>query len=347
MPEFLRNALDRLKSALSDVADRAAEPFKRVDATGESAASDSASPNRSRRMWWLAGVLAAFLVVYYPVGMILYHTIDDDVDMQPSKEASVEGGSRAVAIVVTMLNQQTEYWAPNKPFWMPAAALDNMPNFQLGMVYAMSRFTIELGDYLGRVRGSSSLDPNLDLAAGLLKYDGTTWYWGQGNILPMPTAESRYREAAEALMRYNRDVGAGKSNYDRRADNLIAFLDRVAADLGSASSALDARMNESSAGYFDREADDLFYDVKGKLYAYHMILREIGVDFEGVIAQKQATGIWTNMLSSLRKAAMMDPLIVANGEPGSLFVPSHLSELGFDLLRARTQIREATDSLQK
>jgi len=335
--------MNRVKSAWGAGLERLTEPFKRVDATGDAGPGE----DRARRFAWIAAPVAVFLLAYYPVGMILYQTIDDDVDMQPAPQHLVEGGSRAVAVVVTLIEQQTEYWAPNKPFWMPAAALDNMPNFQLGMIYAISRFAIELGDYLGRVRGSSSMDPNLDLAAGLLKYDGTTWYWGQGNILPMPTAESRYREAAQALITYNRDVAAGRANYDKRADNLIAFLDRVAADLGSASAALDARVTESDAGYLDTKADDLFYDVKGRLFAYYMILREIGVDFEAVIAQKQASGIWANMLSSLRKAAVMDPLIVANGETGSLFVPSHLSELGFDLLRARTQIREATDALQK
>lgn len=344
MSDFISDLRDRLKSAWSGGLERLTERFKRVDATGDAPAP---SEGRGRRYWWLASLVAAFLIVYYPLGMMLYQTIDDDVDMQPEPEYLAEGGSRAVAIVASMLNQQTEYWAPNKPFWMPAAALDNMPNYQSGMVYAMSRFAIELGDYLGRVRGSSGMDPNLDLAAGLLKTDPTTWYWGQGNILPQPTAESRYRKAAQALITYNKEVAIGKANYDRRADNLIAFLDRVSSDLGAASSALDSRVTESDAGFFDRQADDVFYDVKGKLYAYHMILREIGVDFEAVIAQKQATGIWTNMLQSLRKAAVMDPLIIANGEQGSLFVPSHLSQLGFDLLRARTQIREATDALQK
>ena len=344
MPNFIRDLLDRMKSTWDAGYQRLTEPFKRVDATGDEPASSS---GRSRRIWWIASLVAAFLLVYYPLGMALYQTIDDDVDMQPSPLYTVEGGSRAVAIVVTMIQQQTEYWSPNKPFWMPAAALDNMPNYQLGMIYAMSRFGIELGDYLGRVRGSSAMDPNLDQAAGQLKYDGTTWYWGQGNILPMPTAESRYRDAAQALMTYNRNVASGKANFDRRADNLIAFLDRVAADLGSASSTLDSRASLPGSGYFDTQADDVFYEAKGRLYAYHMILRELGVDFEAVIAQKQATGIWTNMLQSLRKAAVMDPLVVANGAPGSLFVPSHLSQLGFDLLRARTQIREATDALQK
>ena len=146
MPNFIRDLLDRLKSTWDAGSQRLTEPFKRVDATGDEPASSS---GRSRRIWWIASLVAAFLVVYYPLGMVLYQTIDDDVDMQPSPLYTVDGGSRAVAIVVTMIQQQTEYWSPNKPFWMPAAALDNMPNYQLGMIYAMSRFGIELGRLSG------------------------------------------------------------------------------------------------------------------------------------------------------------------------------------------------------
>jgi hypothetical protein len=43
----------------------------------------------------------------------------------------------------------------------------------------------------------------------------------------------------------------------------------------------------------------------------------------------------------------MDPLIVANGKQDGMFVPSHLSAQGFYLLRARTQIKELTDTLTK
>lgn len=293
----------------------------------------------------ILGVLV-FLVLYYPVGMIWYQSIDDDANLQPAPEYVVPGGSKAVATVATMISREADHWAPNMPFWHPAAALDNMPNFQLGEVYAVSRFAVELGDYLGRVRGSSSIDPNLDEAAGLFKYDGRTWYWGQGNIIPTAKAESQYRRGVDALMRYNRDVAAGKTVYDRRADNLIAFLDRVAADLGSASATLDAHA-KLGTGYFDMTSDDVFYDVKGKMYGYYLILRDLGDDFSGVIEQKNATLIWQNMLESLREGAEMRPLIVANGKQDSMLVPSHLSALGFHLLRARTQIREIGDSLQK
>jgi hypothetical protein len=205
---------------------------------------------------------------------------------------------------------------------------------------------MELGDYLGRVRGTSSIDFNLDQAVGLLKYDGRTWYWGNGNVIPMAKAESQYRKGIEALMRYNRDVGAGKAVYDRRADNLIAFLDRVAADLGSATATLDAR-TRLGTGYWDTTSDDVFFDIKGKMYGYSMILRDLGEDFSAVIEQRNATHIWRNMLDSLKDGARMNPLVVANGEQDSMMVPSHLATLGFQLSRARMQIREIEDTLQK
>ena len=148
------------------------------------------------------------------------------------------------------------------------------------------------------------------------------------------------------LSTYNRDVAAGKSTYDKRADNLMAFLDRVAADLGSASAVLDVRA-QAGGGYLDFQADDVFYNVKGKLYGYYVILNAIGEDFSGVIKEKQADEIWANMLTSLRTGASMDPLIVVNGRQDSLTMPSHLSTLGFHLLRARTQMRELVDTLQK
>ena len=162
----------------------------------------------------------------------------------------------------------------------------------------------------------------------------------------MAKAESQYRKADPLLLAYNRDVAAGKSTYDRRADNLIAVLDRIASDLGSASAVLDVRA-EAGGGYFDTQADDVFYNVKGKLYAYYVILNALGDDFSAVIKDKQAGEIWANMLGSLRNGATMDPLIVVNGRQDSLLMPSHLSNLGFHVLRARTQLRELTDILQK
>ena len=336
MPEFLRHALDRLRSAWNATRNRFSGA---VSDAGATAGEHPYLP-------WVVAVVFVLFVVYYPIGMMLNNHVEDDLNIQPAAAFDVPGGSKAVAIAATVVARDADRWLPNAPFWHPAAALDNAPNFQLGTIYAVSRFALELGDYLGRVRGSSAIDPNLDKAVGLLKYDGTTWYWGQGNIIPKTKAESQYRDAVQFLAAYNRDVAAGKSTYDKRADNLIAFLDRVAADLGSASAELDARAR-AGGGYLDFQADDVFYNAKGKLYGYYIILNALNEDFAQVIKEKQAGEIYAEMLTSLRTGASMSPLIVVNGDPDSLMMPSHLRALGFPLLRARIQMRELGDILQK
>lgn len=334
MSDLLSTVRDRLSSSWHTARDRLA------GAMPESSGIDA------RTISIIVGVLFVLFVVYYPMGMILNNSVEDDLGLAPATQLDIPGGSKAVAMAMTIVARDTDHWLPNAPFWHPAAALDNAPNFQLGTIYAVSRFVLEVGDYLGRVRGSSAIDPNLDKAVGLLKYNGRTWYWGQGNIIPKPKAESQYREAVEYLELYNRDVAAGKSTYDKRADSLIAFLDRVAADLGSASAELDARAQEGG-GYLDFKADDVFFNAKGKLYGYYLILSALGQDFEVIIKEKQAGESWAAMLTSLRTGAGMDPLIVVNGDPDSMTMPSHLRAIGFPLLRARIQMRELADILQK
>ncbi len=334
MSDFIGNMRERLSTAWESARARFT-----LAHDGDSMLDNGIGP-------WVAAVIFVLVVVYYPVGMILNNHVEDDLNLAPAREYDIPGGSKAIAVATTLVARDADRWLPNAPFWHPAAALDNAPNFQLGTLSAVSRFVLEAGDYLGRLRGSSAIDPNLDKAVGLLKYDGRTWYWGQGNIIPMAKAESQYEDAVEYLDQYNRDVAAGKSTYDKRADNLIAFLDRAAADLGSASAELDARA-QAGGGYFDFQADDVFYNAKGKLYGYYLVLAALGEDFAVVLKEKQATEIWANMLTSLRTGAGMNPLIVVNGDPDSMTMPSHLRAIGFPLLRARIQMREVADVLQK
>ena len=304
-----------------------------------------------RSRWKLiVGVIGLFLLLYYPVGMILAHQLNDDVNYQTPEEFQVAGGSRAVAVASALIDREVTQtkWVANKPWIFPSSVLDNMPNFQMGLVYAISRFAIEMTDVLGRTRGSSQADADLDKASGLLKYDGTIWVWEPTtSLMPTASAERQYVAGQKALMRYNTRLSEGNAIYDKRADNLIAFLQRVESDLGSASASLDKRTLESNAGWFDFTADDIFYATKGRLYGYYLLLREIGIDFENVIAEKNVDTVWTHMLDSLRIAAAMDPLIVANGANDGFLIPSHLAAQGFYLLRARTQLKEVENILLK
>ncbi len=327
------------------------EWFKRKFAAASEYAADTEAQidATTARGWawakWLGiGILAA-IPVWYLIGGLIYQRINDDVSFRADATDVEPGQSRAVATAAAVIEREIDRWAPNEQFWSPAITIDNMPNFQLGLVEGLSRFAIEMVDQLGRQRGSSASDKDLEKAAGFLRYDGRTWVMDGWRVTA--SAEAQYRRAIEAFQSYNKRLGAGEAIYDKRADNLIALLDRITSDLGSSSAALDQRTLDSDAGYFDFGADETFYNVKGKLYAYYLILRDIGVDYQVVIADKQLTEIYSRMLSNLSRAAEMHPLMISNGAQDGLIMPSHLSALGFYLLRARVQLREVTDTLAK
>jgi hypothetical protein len=302
------------------------------------------------RLKYFALAAVIVLALFYPVGMLWNHQINDDVGYETPAEFAVEGGSHAVAMAAALIDREINKtsWVANNPFPFPSSLLDNMPNFQMGLMYALSRFAIEMTDQLGRARGTGQVDPDLDKASGLLKYDGRVWVWEPTiSLLPTARAESQYEAGMNSLMSYNRRLAEGQAIYDKRADNLIAFLERVAADLGGASAALDERIGAAGWGWFDREADDVFYATKGRLYGYYLIVREIGRDFEDLINERNLGVVWQQMLDSLAAASALEPLVIANGDPDSLLVPNHLAAQGFYLLRARTQIREVISILVK
>ena len=292
--------------------------------------------------------LIALVAIYYLAGMAVIHKISDDTSDVGAQ--MIVGERRAVAITAGLIDREVNLnnWVANDPFFMPGYALDNMPNFQQGLIYALSRFALEMTDQLGRTRGSSEVDKDLDKAAGLLKFPGDVWIIDfSTSWLPTVSSEKQYLAARKALMAYNKRLAAGQATYETRADNLQATLLRFTSDLGSSSAIIDQHLSRAGGGGVDFKVDDIFYSAKGRLYGYYMLLRELGRDFEGVISDRDLATSWTNMIESLRQAAELDPLVVVNGAPDGGVLPSHLASQGFYLLRARTQLREIINILQK
>lgn len=302
------------------------------------------SPKGKRRWPWF---LAVAVGVLYLGGMAWTHRIDDDFSFAPSIE---DGQSRAVALASALIAREVEQnrWVTNDPFFLPGHYLDNMPNFQQGVIAALSRFAIEMADQIGRTRGSSEVDADLEKAAGLLKYPGDVWLIDpKTSWMPTASSEKQYIAARKALDSYNRRLAAKTATFERRADNLLTTLDRIAKDLGSASALIDHHLRKNGGWSIDTRADNVFFAVKGRLYAYGLLLRDLGQDFSNVIAEKELGPAWEQMLESFHSAAQLDPAIVMGGAPDSQFVPSHLAAQGFYLLRARTQLQEAVAVLQK
>lgn len=294
-------------------------------------------------------LLSTLVVFYYVIGMIWVHRIDDDLNFAVNVEQVDPGQSHAVAITAALIEREVNQhdWVANDPFFLPSSLLDNMPNYQMGIILALNRFSLELVDRIGRTRGSSEADTDLDLVNSSLRISGTRWVWNPSvSVLPIAPAEDEYRKARKALLAYNARLGQGTAVFDRRTDNLMATLDRIALDIGSSSATLETTIARSGA-IIDAHADDDFYRVKGQLYGYYMILRGLQKDFEPIIAEKKVGALYEEMLKSFAKGARLDPFAIMNMEADGLFFPNHLAAQGFYLLRARTQLREITDALLK
>ncbi|MBK8175453.1 MAG: DUF2333 family protein [Rhodospirillales bacterium] len=296
----------------------------------------------------LAGALVLLIVLYYVVGAIWVSRIDDDLAFEPKRTTA--GGSYTVDMAAGLIEREVDEhgWTANDPFFLPGAVLDNMPNYQQGIMYALSRFGTVLTEQLARSRGTSAVDPDVDRASGLLRYPGTVWLFDwKTSFGPTASSESQYRAAYKALIAYNERIAKGEATFDRRADNLIEALERFASDLGSASGVIDEHLINDAGFPFSFTVDDIFYQTKGRLYAYYLLLEGLGRDFEQIIAERNLQVVWNQMIDSAREAAGQSVWVVLNGGTSSQFVPSHLASQGFLLLRLRTEIREVESVLQK
>jgi hypothetical protein len=234
------------------------------------------------------------------------------------------------------------------PFFTPAGILDNMPNFQRGVMAALGRFSTELMDQVGRVRGTSQVDRDLEQARGFLNEQPNIWIWQPSvSLMPSATSAQKYRAGRDRLIAYNKRLASGQAVFERRADNLQALIDRIANDEGSDSAVIDQHIIESAGDLFDMRADDIFYFNKGRLYANFILLRELGIDFENVIRERNLTNAWNGTVETFRIASALDPWVVWNGYPDGFVVPNHLLAQGFYLLRARVQLREISAILLK
>ncbi|MEM9107733.1 MAG: DUF2333 family protein [Pseudomonadota bacterium] len=231
--------------------------------------------------------------------------------------------------------------------WDATPYLDNKASFQRGVHQAVQRTAVELVDALGRVRGTSAVDSDLDLARGRILYDQYTWYFSTSQIGFLTPSPEAYREGRDALRAFNDRLESCDAVFDARADNLIRFVDRIAADIGSTSASLRDRSLYSNAGWFDTRADNHYWFTYGQLYAYYGILKAAHTDFADIIRSRQLEDVWVTMEEQLRATLSLRPVIVSNGREDGWIMPSHLATVGFYLLRVRSNLVEARSILDR
>jgi hypothetical protein len=224
--------------------------------------------------------------------------------------------------------------------WDKTPFFDNKAAFQRGVNQAVRRTSVELVDTLGRVRGTSQIDSDLQSARGDLQFDESTWYFGWSPFGPKTPTPSFYRAAIKDLRAFNQRLEKCEAVFDARADNLLLFIDRVANDIGATSAILRERSENYNSGWFDTRADDRFWFAYGQLYGYYGILTAARADFKDVIAQRGLSQLWAELESQLRASLNIQPFIISNGAESGWFMPSHLATMGFYVLRVRSNLVE-------
>jgi len=185
-----------------------ADPF--LDSPADTPKLPGSGRRWLRRSKWIALAVLVVLLLYYPVGMIIVHKINDDPGFDVADVP--QGASKAVALAAALIDREVNQtsWPANDPFFMPGYALDNMPNYQHGIQQALARFSIEMADQLGRSRGSASADPDLQDARGFLNYPPDVWYVSSASIAA--NSETQYKDARRKLLSYNTRLAAGNAN---------------------------------------------------------------------------------------------------------------------------------------
>ena len=312
----------------------------------------------------------------------------NQAELLPSGEAvSADGGtedartcdrSQIVDMQVFLLDflvNQNE-WIPSMPQYkfgvlgmIPFEAtpfFDNKASFQTGMIFALRRTAVELVDVLGRERGTSAADEDLETARGRLQSDERTWWFNPFDdrrpFGPVQPSSRLYANAIPLYERYNTRLAECEALFDARADNLIQFLDRIARDMGSTIDQLSTRSTGTrydpnldtfvqgegnDRGWFDFRADNLFMQASGTMYAYHGLLQAARIDFAGVIENRSLGNVWDRMERNIAEASALSPLIVSNGRQDGVLMPDHLSIMSETMLRARTNMSEIRDILQR
>ena len=246
----------------------------------------------------------------------------------------------------------------------PGWWLDNMPNFEFGVLVQVRDLARVLRNDYSRSQSQSTEDTDLAEAEPAFNFSNDSWIF--------PTTESKYREGIEALKGYRVRLTQAQqpdAQFYARADNLREWLAVVEKRLGSLSQRLSAsvgqvRVNTDLAGdpAADNstprptdidvktpwlEIDDVFFEARGTAWALVHFLRAAEFDFAEVLDKKNARVSLRQIIRELE--ASLEPLgspVVLNGS-GFGFFANHSLVMASYLSRANSAVIDLRDLLEQ
>lgn len=242
--------------------------------------------------------------------------------------------------------------------------LDDMPSWEYGVIMQVRDLSRAMRDTLSRSQSQSTEDSDLALAESRFNISHTSW--------AMPSAESEYREGINYLQAYLdrlADDDRADAQFYARADNLRYWLGTVEARLGSMSQRLSAsvgkrRVNTDLAGdsaaaqstYSPSEIavktpwleiDNVFYEARGTAWALMHFLKAVEVDFNDVLAKKNALVSLRQIIRELEatQETIYSPMVLNGGGFG--FLANHSLVMASYISRANAAIIDLRELLSR
>ncbi|MDO4161591.1 MAG: DUF2333 family protein [Pseudomonadota bacterium] len=280
-----------------------------------------------------------FLFVYYILGSLWV----EDINVTPAYTLPKEKSDKLeMANTMSFLIDReidSKMWTPNLPFVFPAYILDNMPNFQIGVISSVR-------DTTGAIKHFANQTPeqkeHIKQADEFLRYPPNIWLMSRKGAFGLsPSSNAQYRKARRELRKYN------KEKYTASAADFTVYLKRLDKSLRRLIQKNDSQIIEHSSQIFDTKADDVFYKTRGYAFGAWQIALSAGSDFKTIIVDNDIYTEWTYLLSSLQKAAEFSPIMVRNAELDSLFGANHLIVQNYYLERALVAVIRIQNKIQE
>ena len=293
---------------------------------------------------WQKVLLLAVIAVlaYYPVSVFFSEEIDRSETIKFDNLA--EEQSQGVEMMSFLINREINehLWVPNLPYFFPASCLDNMPNFQMGILQALAIVAEVLPQQVSFFEGGDYVE-NI---AKLLDYPADVWILANDeNFKIAPSSTRKYRKALKLLRRLNDDLGSGKAILSRDITSVASIVEEVDKVLKKSLKKIDEEVREGEDNWFDTKVDDVFYFSVGQVYACALMLEKFGKDYKKVLADNDIYQEWTILIKNLQKAASINPKIVVNGKLDDALRANHLVYMGYYIAKARNILGEINDKI--
>jgi hypothetical protein len=315
--------------------------------------------------------ISVFLALYFLGVYWSFEPNEFDIKAEVTKAATasnvapVVGYTTTTSLILvteTLLNKSGGYLSNDA--LPPSVFLDNIPAWEFGALEMVRDMALVMRQEFSRSQSQSLENKHLKIAQPQLNIDHTSW--------AMPSAESEYQKAVNALYAYRADltnVNSQSAQFYARADNLRDWLQEVTKRLGSYSQRLSASVGreqinidlagDSVAQQSTKSASSLelktswwridneFYEARGACWALLHFLRAVEIDFNDVLEKKNAKVSVQQIIRELEASqeSIWSPMIL-NGD-GFGLLANHSLVMANYISRANAALIDLDDLLSQ